>query len=133
MEKISGRRCATRIRVARWFVFKPKISIWVNLERKWNVTENVVIFYDHLAHFSIIWYNLWPFGIVCGHFVYFSRFGMFGPRKYWQPWLGFWSFNRHGAHFLTVTKNFRRLRWNLSPRRNVHPFIHPKGWTLSTS
>jgi hypothetical protein len=25
--------------------------------------------------------NSWPFGKGCGHFVYFSRFGMFGPRK----------------------------------------------------
>jgi hypothetical protein len=30
--------------------------------------ENVVIFY-----------HLWPFGIVCGRLVYFLRFGMFGP------------------------------------------------------
>jgi hypothetical protein len=30
--------------------------------------ENVVIFYDHLEHFTAIWYNLWPFGIVCCHF-----------------------------------------------------------------
>jgi hypothetical protein len=22
--------------------------------------------------------------------------------------------------------------WNLSPRGNVHPFVHPTGWTLST-
>jgi hypothetical protein len=33
-----------------------------------------------------ICYNLWPFGIVCGHLLYFSQFGMFGPRKIWQPW-----------------------------------------------
>jgi hypothetical protein len=33
------------------------------------------------------WYNLWPFGIVCGLLVYLLRFGMFGPRKIWQPWL----------------------------------------------
>jgi hypothetical protein len=33
-----------------------------------------------------IWYNLWPFGIVCGHLLYFSQFGMFGPKKIWQPW-----------------------------------------------
>jgi hypothetical protein len=33
--------------------------------------ENVVIFYDHLESFSIIGYNLWPFGIDCGHFVFF--------------------------------------------------------------
>jgi deoxyribodipyrimidine photolyase len=26
------------------------------------------------------------FGKVCDHLVYFLRFGMFGPRKIWQPW-----------------------------------------------
>jgi hypothetical protein len=30
--------------------------------------ENVSIFYDYLEHFTAIW----PFGIVCGHLVYFS-------------------------------------------------------------
>jgi hypothetical protein len=29
---------------------------------------------------------VWPFGVVCGPLVYFFRFGMFGPRKIWQPW-----------------------------------------------
>jgi hypothetical protein len=33
--------------------------------------ENVVIFYDQLEHFTAIWYNLWPFGIVCCHLVIF--------------------------------------------------------------
>jgi hypothetical protein len=47
---------------------------------------NVGIFYDHLEYFMAIWYNLWPFGIVCGHLLYFSQFGIFGPRKIWQPW-----------------------------------------------
>jgi hypothetical protein len=32
-----------------------------------------------------IWYKLWQFGIVFGHLVYFSHFGMFGPRTIWQP------------------------------------------------
>jgi hypothetical protein len=49
--------------------------------------EKVNIYYDH-------WEYLWPFGItygrllpiVCGHLVYFPHFGMFGPRKIWQPW-----------------------------------------------
>jgi hypothetical protein len=40
-----------------------------------------------LEYFTAIWYNLWPFGIVCSHLVYFSRFGMLGPRKIWQPCL----------------------------------------------
>jgi hypothetical protein len=33
--------------------------------------ENVVIFYDHLEYVTAIWYNFWPFRIVCGHLVYF--------------------------------------------------------------
>jgi hypothetical protein len=33
---------------------------------------NVGIFYDHLEYFMAIWYNLWPFGIVCGHWLNFS-------------------------------------------------------------
>jgi hypothetical protein len=51
--------------------------------------ENVVIFYDHLEYFMAIWHNVWQFGKVCGHLVYFSLFGMFGPRKIWQPWSTF--------------------------------------------
>jgi hypothetical protein len=47
--------------------------------------ENVVIFYDQLEYFTAIWYHLQPFSIVCGHLVYFCRFGMFRPRKIWQP------------------------------------------------
>jgi hypothetical protein len=49
---------------------------------------NVGIFYGHLEYFMGIWYNLWPFGIVCGHLLFFSQFGMLGPRKIWQPCLG---------------------------------------------
>jgi hypothetical protein len=45
----------------------------------------VGIFYDHLEYFMAIWYNLGPFVIVCDHLLYFSRFGMYGPRKIWQP------------------------------------------------
>jgi hypothetical protein len=47
--------------------------------------ENVGIFYDHLEYFTAIWSNIWPFGIVRGHFYLFwyvwSR-----SRKIWQPW-----------------------------------------------
>jgi hypothetical protein len=35
--------------------------------------ENDCIFYDRLEYLTAIWYNLWPFDIVCGHLVYFSR------------------------------------------------------------
>jgi hypothetical protein len=57
-----------------------------NLGKFWRAFEFVGIFYDHLEYFMAIWYNLWPFGIVCDNLVYFTQFGMFGPRKIWQPW-----------------------------------------------
>jgi hypothetical protein len=38
-----------------------------------------------IQFYTAIWYNLWHFGIVCGHLVYFCPFGMFGPGKIWQP------------------------------------------------
>jgi hypothetical protein len=34
--------------------------------------ENVGIIYDHWEYFTAIRYNLWQFGIVCGHLVHFS-------------------------------------------------------------
>jgi hypothetical protein len=47
--------------------------------------KDVGMFYGYLVYFTSIWYNLWPFGIICGHLVYFSRFGVFGPRKSGNP------------------------------------------------
>jgi hypothetical protein len=32
-----------------------------------------------------IWFNLFFSGIVCDHLLHFRQFGMFGPRKIWQP------------------------------------------------
>jgi hypothetical protein len=49
--------------------------------------ENVGIFYDHLEYIMAIWYNLLHFSMLCGYLVYFSQFGMFGPRPIWQPCL----------------------------------------------
>jgi hypothetical protein len=40
-------------RVARWFVFEPKIRIWVNLEG--IAMENLGIFNGHLVYFLVIW------------------------------------------------------------------------------
>jgi hypothetical protein len=39
--------------------------------------ESVYIFYDHLVHVMAIWYNLWQFGKVCAHLVYFPHFGTY--------------------------------------------------------
>jgi hypothetical protein len=46
--------------------------------------ENVVIYSCLSEYFMVTWHNVWQFGIVCGHLVYFSHFGMFGPRKIWN-------------------------------------------------
>jgi hypothetical protein len=51
--------------------------------------ENVGIFYDNLEYFTAIWYNSWPFGIVCGHFEYFPQFRMI-RQKTWQTWISPW-------------------------------------------
>jgi hypothetical protein len=48
-----------RSRVARWFIFKPKIPIWVKFGLG---TENVIIFYDRLEYVR-------PFGIIYGRLV----------------------------------------------------------------
>jgi hypothetical protein len=42
-------------RVARWYIFKPKIQFWIIFGGSCNV---------------IIWYILWIFGIFYGHFLY---------------------------------------------------------------
>jgi hypothetical protein len=44
------------IRVARWFIFISKIPIWVNFGGPWNWKW---------------WHILWPFGVFCGHLLYF--------------------------------------------------------------
>jgi hypothetical protein len=62
--------------------------------------ENVGMFFDHLEYF---WYDLWTFGIICGHLVYFSRFGMFGPRKIWQPWITHCQRSLAGSFLLAET------------------------------
>jgi hypothetical protein len=65
-------------KVARWYIFKPKIPIWVNFggpcSGRW-------------------WPMYWPFGKVCDHLVYFMAiwyifhsFGILHQEKIWQPW-----------------------------------------------
>jgi hypothetical protein len=56
-------------RVARWFVFNPKIQIWVNSEHlaMEDVGIHILwpfgIFYSNLVYFMAIWYIFWLFGI----------------------------------------------------------------------
>jgi hypothetical protein len=63
------------VRVARWFIFKPKIPIWVNFGMHyigscWYILRPSVIFnvhlgysmYDHLVHFELFWCIFSDFG-----------------------------------------------------------------------
>jgi hypothetical protein len=66
-------------RVARWFVFKPKIQIWVNFGgsctgRCWYVLRTFGSFYSLLLYFRTC-------GIVRGNLLYFSRLGILYREK----------------------------------------------------
>jgi hypothetical protein len=65
------------------FAFKQKIPITVNYAMSCN--GKVGIFYVYLVYFTAIGNILWPFGIFCGHLVYFSPFWYIVKRKIWQP------------------------------------------------
>jgi hypothetical protein len=47
--------------------------------------EDAGIFYGHLVHFMVLCYILWPFGIVRGNSVHFSRFGILNEEKSGNP------------------------------------------------
>jgi hypothetical protein len=71
-------------RVARWFVFIPKIPIRVYFGVLWNGKYSscyTYILYHHFEHFTAVWYILFQIGIVCSHLVYFSKFL---SKKIWQ-------------------------------------------------
>jgi hypothetical protein len=79
-------------RVARWFVFKQKITLWEKIFRGsdwkmliyfmaiWSILGTFGIFYDHLVHCAFIWYS-------------FFRFWYHTQRKIWQPCpkISFWD------------------------------------------
>jgi hypothetical protein len=71
-------------RVARWFVFKPKIQIWVNFGgycygKSWYILWPFGLFYGHWKYF------LWPFGIFCGNWYIFRRLGILDRGKSGNP------------------------------------------------
>jgi hypothetical protein len=57
LKKFPFRTIATR--VARWYVFRPKIAIRVNFGRSCS---------------GRCWYILWTFGLFCGHLMYLVYF-----------------------------------------------------------
>jgi hypothetical protein len=41
--------------------------------------------FGHLVCLNYIWYILWPYGIFCVHWVYFSGFGILSLEKFGNP------------------------------------------------
>jgi hypothetical protein len=63
-------------RVARWYIFKPEIQIWVNFggsfnRRCWYILWPFGIFQDHIVYLMAIWYISRSYSKFCGHLVYF--------------------------------------------------------------
>jgi hypothetical protein len=72
-------------RVARWFIFKPKIPIWgkfsgPQIEKCWYISWPFGMFYGHMGYCMTIWHSLCLFGT-------FFRFWYHAPRKIWHLWL----------------------------------------------
>jgi hypothetical protein len=66
-------------RVARWYIFKQKIQIWVNFGGSFNGTCWYILSpYIHLPYIMDIWYISWLFGI-------FFPFWYAAAIKIWQP------------------------------------------------
>jgi hypothetical protein len=70
-------------RVARWFIFKPKIPIWVNFEGLWN-GECWHVF-GHLENFAAILYTLWLIDNLVAIWYIFPPFWYIVATKMWQP------------------------------------------------
>jgi hypothetical protein len=56
-------------RVARWYIFKPKIQLWVIFGGSCHgtcchVLWTIGLFYNHLVYFMDIWYISWSFGMI---------------------------------------------------------------------
>jgi hypothetical protein len=73
-----------RVRVARWFVFNPKIQFLVNFVGSCNGRCRYIL-WSLSPIYILAFYILWTFGVVRGNLVYFFLFWYFAPRKIWQP------------------------------------------------
>jgi hypothetical protein len=108
----------TANRVARLFIFKPKLPIWVNLGgscngKSWYILLLLNVFWWHLVYFVVIWYIFLRFGI-----LYQDKSGNPDRQKRKLPWDGspvlpeFFSrckieYERGALYFPMLLKNFR--------------------------
>jgi hypothetical protein len=79
-------------RVARWFLFKPKIPILVHFGRplEWKL----LVYFMPNWNITAIWYILWSFGDFVGIWNIFPRFGTLWQEKSGNPGLSFYNGKR---------------------------------------
>jgi hypothetical protein len=73
-----------RVRVARWFVFNPKIQFLVNFVGSCNGRCRYIL-WSLSPIYILAFYILWTFGVVRGNLVYFSCFGILHQEKSGNP------------------------------------------------
>jgi hypothetical protein len=117
-------------RVARWYIFSPKIAIWVNFGGScnricWHILWPFGLFYAHLVYIMVIWSILWPFDIFYGHLVHFvviwyifPHFGILNQEKFSNPaslMNGYFKLISH-IHVVLTRSKFRKIgRTNYVP------------------
>jgi hypothetical protein len=112
-EKPKLLRARVESRVARWFVFKPKIPIWVNFGRScyiksWYIFWPFCLFYGRWKYSMSIWCILWLFGIFSPFLVFCTKKNLvtlastrlslscvwifwFSKKKFGRRLAGFWK------------------------------------------
>jgi hypothetical protein len=70
-------------RVARWFIFKPKIQIWVNFLGLWN--GKCLYVYWSFGKLTAIWYFLGPIDNLVVIWYILPRFGILCQEKSGNP------------------------------------------------
>jgi hypothetical protein len=96
-------------RVARWFVFKSKIPILVRFGGSW-IRKCCYILWP-FGIFMAIWYNLQPFGLVCGHLcIVLFPFWYVGTKKNLAA-LDFWpDVATTSGSFISVAETRNKFR-----------------------
>jgi hypothetical protein len=112
-------------RVARWFIFQPKIPIWVNFERPyidWKMLIYSMAIWNIYRH---LWYFMIILNILCS-FGRFSRFWYQVPIKIWQPCHGR-AATAWNLFFLWIYADNMRICTYMVPKRRGEGRSHKAG------
>jgi hypothetical protein len=72
-------------RVARWYIFKPKITNFGKFWKALELKRLVYVSYGHLNYRMAFWYISLPFGNLVAIWYIFPRFGILCQEKSGNP------------------------------------------------